>query len=285
MGSGLVDFSMRASKSAMLLPAHRGYMSGLPTVSVIIPAINEEDTLGACLASVSGEQVYERIVVDGGSTDRTTRIAKEHGAKVMTAPRGRARQMNAGASVATGDILLFLHADCRLAPGAVSHLRKLIADRRACAGYFRQRIDGRHPLFRLIELGSNLRARWLKRPYGDQAMFLRRSTFVRLGGFENVPILEDLILARALRREGPFLSMPDVVSGSARRWQRDGIVARVMLNWSVAMGEFWGTPLGKLAAAYQRRRTSPAAHWVAKDNEPVEIVSPSTAGGGTAVNG
>ncbi|MHC4092198.1 MAG: TIGR04283 family arsenosugar biosynthesis glycosyltransferase, partial [Planctomycetota bacterium] len=172
----------------------------LPTVSVVIPTLNEADHITCCIRSLPHAPVIEIIVADGGSRDETVPIARALGAIVVQSSRGRARQMNAGSAVAAGDVLLFLHADCTLAPGAIGHLRRVMAQRRHVAGFFRQRIASRHPFFRLIEAGSNIRARWLLRPYGDQAMFLLRSVFEQIGGFADVPVLEDLHMARALRR-------------------------------------------------------------------------------------
>lgn len=231
----------------------------LPSISVVIPARNEEANIGVCIASVIGRHTKEVIVCDGGSTDGTVAIARALGAEVIIAPRGRARQMNAGANAATGEILLFLHADCVLAPSALPRLRRLMALGKHQAGYFRQRIDGRHPLYRLIELGSNQRARWLGRPYGDQAMFFRRAAFDEIGGFPDVPIMEDLGIARAARRLGPLLPMPETVTSSARRWKADGIIRRILRNWSVAVAERRGEPLGSLVSRYANGRDKPPA--------------------------
>lgn len=238
----------------------------LPTVSVIVPTLNEQEHIAQALRSVSAGGAAQVIVVDGGSTDRTVSIANATGTTTLTAPRGRARQMNAGAAMASGDVLLFLHADCTLAPGSLNRLRRAMSTGRHRAGYFRQAIEGRHPFFRLQELGSNLRARLLARPYGDQAMFFDRHAFALLGGFPDVPLMEDLYLARAARRLGPFLAMPDAVTSSARRWERDGILRRTLRNWSIVFAESCGTPPSELLARYEangsvkpRREAPPAA--------------------------
>ncbi len=231
------------------------YEPNLPTISVVVPTLNEAGTVARCIRSVLGPHVHDLIVVDGGSSDRTRSIAAGAGAAVLEAPCGRARQMNTGARSSTGDILLFLHADCTLARGAIPRLRRTLVKRRPIVGYYNQRIDGAHALYRLIEFGSNLRARWLKRPYGDQAMFFDRSTFQRLGGFPDVPIMEDLLMARAARRYGPLLAMPEVVTSSARRWQHDGILRRILRNWWVAIGEYRGDSLPHLQRRYEASET------------------------------
>lgn len=225
--------------------------SKLPTVDVIIPALDEAGTIARCIASVNDEQVAEVIVADGGSTDGTRAIAVAEGATVIDSPRGRARQMNAGAAVASSDVLLFLHADCTLERGAIRRLRRILAERKHVAGYFRQKIDGDHPAYRLIEFVSNLRARWLMRPYGDQALFFTCETFQAIGGFPDVPIMEDLLIARLARAHAPWLVMPEAVTSSARRWQRDGIVRRTLRNWWVAIGERRGVPLAELRRRYE----------------------------------
>lgn len=223
----------------------------LPSVSVIVPALNEQAHIARALRSVSAGGGAQVIVVDGGSSDQTVSIAKAAGATTLTAPKGRARQMNAGAAMASGDVLLFLHADCTLAPGSLDRLRLAMSTGRHRVGYFRQAIEGRHPFFRLQELGSNLRARLLSRPYGDQAMFFDRDAFAMLGGFPDVPLMEDLYIARAARRFKPFLVMPDAVTSSARRWERDGIIRRTLRNWSIVFAETCGTPPSELLARYE----------------------------------
>ncbi len=231
-----------------------------PSISVIIPTLNEASSVGHCIASVTSADVREIIVVDGSSSDETATVAADHGATVIGAPSGRARQMNAGALLALGDVLLFLHADCTLTPQTLPRLRRMMAAGRHRVGYCRLRIDGRHLGYRLIELGSNLRARWLKRPYGDQAMFFRRSTFEAIGGFPDVPIMEDLYIARAARRYGPFLTPPGAVISSAHRWEQDGLVRRTLRNWSVALGEWRGHSLFDLRRRYEQTEQTPRTY-------------------------
>ena len=226
-----------------------------PSVSVIVPTINEESCLTRCLAAVTVTDVREVIVVDGGSTDDTLSIADRFGVTVLQSPRGRARQMNVGAEAADGDILLFLHADCVMPQGGIVRLRAAMSESPCPAGYFRQRIDHPRAVYRLIEFGSNVRARWLDRPYGDQGLFFRREIFHSIGGFPDVPIMEDLYIVRAAKAIGPFLVMSDAVTSSARRWQEEGVVRRVLRNWSVAIAERRGVSPSELARRYNRSQS------------------------------
>ncbi len=221
-----------------------------PTISVIIPALNEAAVITQCVASTISADTHEVIVVDGGSCDKTRELAASAGATVVSSQVGRANQMNTGAKEAVGDVLLFLHGDCTMSVGAMGRLRDKLASSEFQVGYFKQRIAGKHWMLRLTEVGSCLRAKWLHRPYGDQAMFFTRSAFDAIGGFPVVPIMEDLLIARAARRFRPFLAMPDQVISSARRWHQDGIWRRTFRNWSVAIGERRGVPLDQLCRQY-----------------------------------
>ncbi len=224
------------------------------STSVIIPTLDEQHNIESCICSVSAQGVQEIIVADGGSEDDTARLAKAHGATLIPSERGRAKQMNAGASAATGDVLLFLHADCTLADGAIEEMRQQMIAPTTLAGYFRQRIDNRHPFYRLVEVGSNLRARWLRRPYGDQAMFFRSNFFYEIGGFPDVPIMEDLLIARNARARTRLKQMKHSATSSARRWERDGIWSQTLLNWEIAVSELCGIPLPDLASRYKGSR-------------------------------
>ena len=169
-------------------------------LSVIVPTLNEEHYIARALASVpAGAEV---LVADAHSQDRTRQIAAEHGANVITGASGRGAQMNLAAEAASGDAFLFLHADCVLSPGAGDAIRKALDDSRVVGGSFRLRVEPTTLGLRLVSFGSNLRARYLGLPYGDQALFVRRSEFERIGGFLDIPIMEDVDLAKRLRRNG-----------------------------------------------------------------------------------
>ena len=185
-------------------------------ISVIIPALNEGQSIAACVQSVLKAQPDEIIVVDGGSRDDTREIADANGARVVSAARGRALQQNAGAAIACGDVLLFLHADCKLGTNAIQQIRHALASDRIVFGSFRQKIDSSGLGYRLLEFGNDLRARVLRLPYGDQGIFVRREQFEKLGGFPEYRLMEDLIFSDRLRRTQQFahLQGPIVVSPS-----------------------------------------------------------------------
>jgi rSAM/selenodomain-associated transferase 2 len=193
-------------------------------VSVIIPAYNEEKALPATLASLSQQSgEYEVIVVDGGSQDRTCEIVHEFGLRVIQAAKGRASQMNAGAAQAHGVWLLFLHADTILPTEALSRLNTLERNPEVQAGGFFHSFSGNDWRLKLISLLDNLRCRWSRIIYGDQAMFVRRDLFRRLGGFPDVPRLEDVAFCQKLVREvTPLLLWPPVLTDS-RKFVKLGI--------------------------------------------------------------
>jgi len=173
-----------------------------PQISVIIPVLDEAEVIGLTLSTVVETPEIELIVVDGGSQDATAEIARSYGARVLTSPPGRARQMNAGANVAAGEFLLFLHADTRLPAQFAGEVRRILAVPGVIAGAFELRIDGTGWGLRLVERAANLRSRLLQLPYGDQGLFLRAAQFHALGGYPEIAFLEDFELLRRLRAEG-----------------------------------------------------------------------------------
>ena len=203
-------------------------------ISVIIPTLNEEKALSLTLAHVLMQPGdYDVIVVDGGSTDRTCNIAEnERRIRLLHAPKGRASQMNLGAHHASGEWLLFLHADTQLPSGALTRLNALESDLSIQAGGFFHRFSGHDWRLRMLSSLNNLRCRWSKVLYGDQAMFVRRALFKRLGGFPDQPFLEDVMFSRKLVRVvTPVLLTPPVVTDS-RKFVQMGIwrsVARASL--------------------------------------------------------
>jgi len=194
-------------------------------ISVIIPAFNEEKALPATLRALLPEPGdYEVIVVDGGSTDATRDIVQaELSLRLVTAPKGRASQMNAGARCATGELLLFLHADTILPEGTLRRLNELEADDRVQAGGFLHRFSGIDWRLRLVSFLDNFRCRHSRIIYGDQALFVRRALFERLGGFPEQPILEDVAFCEKLVKVvTPVLLAPPVVTDS-RKFVKMGI--------------------------------------------------------------
>ncbi len=169
--------------------------------------------------------------MDGGSSDATRDEARRAGARVLRAPAGRATQQNAGAREARGDALLFLHADTRLPEGALVRVERVLADPGVALGAFRLGFDRDDPGMRFLVFGADLRARIFGLPYGDQALFLRRETFDRLGGFREIPTLEDLCLVRRAKRLGRVVVAPERVRTSPRRYDRAGLLRNMLLNW------------------------------------------------------
>ena len=208
-------------------------------VSVIIPTLNEAACIGPTLANLGQDSPAEVIVADGGSEDATREIASRW-ARVVDSPRGRAVQQNHGAAVASGDVLLFLHADCWPEPGWQAAVRSAVSRHGFVAGCFRMKIDGDRRLFRAIEHGGDLRVRWLGLPYGDQGIFLRRDTFHKLGGFPAVSFMEDLMFMRRVRHMGRVELLSHPIHISPRRWERGGVVRQSLRNWALTVLAVWG---------------------------------------------
>lgn len=204
--------------------------SATPRISVIVPALNEQDCLAATLDALVLSPGDELIVVDAGSTDDTPSIARRYTSRLYQGPRGRARQMNHGARQARGDILLFLHADTLLPADGLEAARRVLQQPGAVGGAFRLRIVPATLALRLVAWGANLRSRFGGLPYGDQALFVSRHAFEELGGYDDVPFMEDIRLVQALRRRGRLIIVPRAVATSGRRWQRDGVLFTTARN-------------------------------------------------------
>jgi rSAM/selenodomain-associated transferase 2 len=200
-------------------------------ISIVVPALDEEVQVAAALASARAPRVREVIVVDGGSRDATVRIARQRADAVLSAPRGRATQMNAGAAAAGGDVLLFLHADTRLPPGFDAAVLAALVDPAVVGGRFDVRLVPGTPLLRLVGALINLRSRLSRIATGDQALFVRRSVFEALGGFAAIPLMEDVAFTRALKRRGRIACLREQVETSSRRWLRDGPLRTILLMW------------------------------------------------------
>jgi rSAM/selenodomain-associated transferase 2 len=226
--------------------------AGKGAISVVIPALNEQEAITASVASALSAPEAEVIVADGGSNDATAQRARAAGARVIRAPRGSRRQLNAGAAQARGEMRGFLHADTLLPLGWQHEARRILAQPGVAAGAFRFRLDQRTAGLRLIELGVAARCRLLGMPYGDQGLFLTCRAFWQAGGFPELPIMEDCVLVRRLKRQGSVAISPAPAVTSARRWQNKGALATTLLNSLVLGGFFLGLSPDMLRRLYDR---------------------------------
>lgn len=226
-------------------------------ISIIIPVLNEVDNIKKVLTSTQPSQNVEVIVVDGGSVDGTLELVKSLDIKVVSAPTGRAFQMNVGAKVATGEILLFLHADTILPPGFDTMIRAALRSpnqgsaKAPIGGAFALQIDDSLNSLRLIEWGVSWRSRFLQMPYGDQAIFLKAETFHQIDGFPELPIMEDFALVRRLRSRGHITLIPTPVITSARRWLKKGIIQTTLINQIIIFAYFLGVSPQRLVRWYR----------------------------------
>jgi len=225
-------------------------------ISVIIPTLNEASQLTATEPIPASRFNVEVIVVDGGSQDATADMARSKGWNVFQSQPGRARQMNAGAAVASGEILLFLHADTRLPPGFDTAARLILSRPGVVAGAFQLRIDTVRRGLRIIEKLANWRASRLGMPYGDQAIFLKADQFRAIGGFPDIPIMEDFELMRRLRRRGRVEIAPEAAVTSARRWEEIGLWRATWINQFCILAYCLAVPPRRIARWYQEARRS-----------------------------
>jgi len=223
-------------------------------ISVIVPVLNEAAHLAQTLATVQTGSQIESIVVDAGSQDDSCAIAQAAGAHVLSTAPGRAYQMNAGAAIATGEILLFLHADTCLPLGYDTQIRYQLAQPDIIAGAFDLRINGTVPGVRFVEWGVRQRSRWLQLPYGDQAIFVKASVFRAIDGFPKMPIMEDFALVKQLQKRGKIAIAPLTVQTSGRRWQKLGVLKTTLLNQAIILGYYLGIPPERLARWYRKAK-------------------------------
>ena len=222
-------------------------------ISVIVPVLDEAGGIGQALRplQVLRGRGIEIIVVDGGSRDGTRDAAAPLCDRILDAPRGRARQMNAGAGAAAGRALLFLHADTRLPSGWSGMVRDALEDRNREWGRFDVRLDGAHPMLRIVERAMNLRSRLSGIATGDQAIFATRAAFRAAGGFPDVALMEDVAFSRALRARSRPACLRQAVVTSSRRWERHGIVRTIVLMWRLRIEYALGADPERLARLYR----------------------------------
>jgi rSAM/selenodomain-associated transferase 2 len=226
-------------------------VTGVRSVSIVVPALNEADRITACLARLRCGADCELVVVDGGSTDGTVELA-ERVVPVLHSASGRAVQMNAGAARTTGEVLWFVHADTLIEEDALGQLRAALADPRVVGGGLCLRFDRRTPGLDLLARTSNARARRLHQIFGDQALFVRRRVFEQLGGFPPWPLMEDLELSRRLHRRGRLVLLPATSTASARRFVEHGTWQMVAFMQYLKLAYFAGASPERLARLYER---------------------------------
>jgi rSAM/selenodomain-associated transferase 2 len=224
-----------------------------PRMTVVMPTLNEAPHIVANLQALrtARQRGVEVITADGGSTDRTEVLARPWADAVITSPRGRARQMNQGAARARGDTLLFLHADTRLPSDAFDAIDAALRDPRVSWGRFDVLIAGEAPMLKVVAAMMNLRSRATGIATGDQALFVRREVFQRIGGFPEQPLMEDIEISKRLRKLGRPACLRQRVTTSGRRWERNGVWRTIVLMWCLR-GLYWiGMPAERLARMYR----------------------------------
>lgn len=233
-------------------------MSERALISIIIPTLNEEAVLPSTLEALQEQNSpFELFVVDGHSTDGTRECAREAGATVLQASRGRASQLNRGAKAARGDIYLFLHADTLLPPDGLATIRETLAEPEANAGTFRLQFDESTRLLRFY--GWCTRWPWIRLCFGDRGLFVTESAFEDVGGYPNWPIFEDLELADRLYRHGGFRFLDTAVTTSARRFRRNGLLTQQLRNLYLWLHYVCGTDPERVAHLYRYRDTDSSA--------------------------
>ena len=223
-------------------------------ISIIIPVLNEAKIIQPILNELHTSSQVEIIVVDGGSQDNTVAVAIQTGVKVISVlHKGRAAQMNAGANIARGDILLFLHADTKLPSNFVELVVKTLEPDNVVAGAFELAIDGEATSLRWIELLVKVRSRLFSLPYGDQAIFISKKAFINFGGFADLAIMEDFEFIKRIAKQGKIAIAPATVTTSGRRWQKLGVWKTTLINQAIIAGYYLGISATKLSNFYRHR--------------------------------
>jgi len=220
-------------------------------VSIIIPVLNEEKAIPALMKNLYlQEGEYEIIIVDGGSTDQSLEICKEYNnLTVITSEIGRANQMNMGAAVARGEILLFLHADTLLPRGGIKSIEAAMEDDDTVGGSFYMKFDMESFSFRFFSVFTRINSAYLT--YGDQGIFIKKSVFEEIGAYKQLPILEDFEIQKRLRKKGRFIKLPLPVTTSARRFLHNGIFKQQLLNIALLCAYELGYSPAKIKAFYK----------------------------------
>ena len=224
-------------------------------LAIVVPVLNEAANIPALCAHLQSiAPSAEVVLVDGGSTDDTVRLARAEGMQVVRAPRGRARQMNAGANATQAPHLLFLHADTQLPEQALNLVQDALQQRalqHLVWGRFDVRIQGQAKMLRVVAFFMNWRSRLTGIATGDQAMFMTRQAYDKVNGFPNQPLMEDIEMSSALKRISPPICLRQQVLTSGRRWEQRGVWRTMVLMWRLRLAYWLGTPAEVLARAYR----------------------------------
>lgn len=227
------------------------------SISIIIPVLNEEEGIIRAvnhLSKVQDDSVLEIIVVDGNHKGNTVLFLRDRKVITIKSEKGRARQMNSGAKRARGDILLFLHADTFLPDNAFEQIINVIKTGKYVGGAFNLGFDSKRWVFKLIAAVASMRSRITRIPFGDQAIFIKRSYFEKIDGFSDIPLMEDLELMKRIRRRGPPIYItPLKVTTSARKWEEGGVIYTTLRNWLVQFFYFCGVSPEKLVGYYYKQ--------------------------------
>lgn len=221
-------------------------------ISLIIPTLNEATWIGRCLTAIPGGPTErEIVVVDGESHDGTPEIVlSTPGVRMITAPRGRAAQMNAGAAVARGTTYCFLHADTLLPAEALLSIEHALQDPRIVGGHFDVRFDNPAAIFQVVACFMNWRSRLTGISTGDQAIFVRRTSFDAIGGYPQIPLMEDVEFTRRLKRTGRLAALRAHVTTAARKWERDGVLRTILVMWTLRLLYLCGVGPDRLHRLY-----------------------------------
>ncbi len=222
------------------------------TLSIIIPVLNEAASIDQFLQELTAvnDSSIEIIVVDGGSSDNTASLVSKHNVVLINSAKGRARQMNAGAAIASGDILLFVHSDTKFSSITEQLLCISATDSANSWGFFKIQLSGQHWMYRIIELMMNFRSQSTGVATGDQCIFVRHELFKKIKGYKDIPLMEDVELSKRLKRESRPYIIKKMITTSSRRWEKNGIVSTILLMWRLRFLFFIGVSPTRLAKNY-----------------------------------
>ncbi len=243
---------MRNFQTILLTNSQVNALADRMRTSVIIPVLNESGIMKKAISRAWAAGAFEVIVVDGGSDDNTAKFARQCNARLLTSDAGRGQQMNLGAAEASGEILLFQHADNWLPSNALHQISAAMSESDRHGGGFRQKLQSNRWIYRLVEVGNAYRARYQRLVYGDQGMFVRRSVFEQLGGFAEIPLMEDYEFSQRCFRDSAPLLLDGPIHVDVRRWERNGVIRTTITNWRIARAWRRGVDANELYDVYYK---------------------------------